>query len=205
MDYADYINIYRSSAFAAVTLSQEVYVLEKKYQQNDIGIRVHYSDKDAVHALSRYISNFLNQNTIVVCIGTDKCIGDCLGPLVGTFLKKSNFSYPVIGTLDEPAHAVNLDSVIEYINGKYKNPFIIAVDACLGHSEFIGDIQVKLGPVRPGKGVGKALPYVGDISIIGVVDSVDASDIFSIRTIRLSLIMNMADVIYSALMEASKL
>jgi putative sporulation protein YyaC len=179
--------------------------VQKNSLQDDVGMRVKYFDKNAVHSLSRYLSKFFSKDTIVVCIGTDKCIGDCLGPLVGSFLSKGSFPYPVIGTLENPAHAVNLDNVIEGINKKYKNPFIIATDACLGHSEFIGDIQVKLGPVHPGKGVGKALPRIGDISIVGVVDSVDVSDIFSIRSIRLNLIMKMAEVISSALMEASEL
>jgi len=179
--------------------------LQNRNLQTDIGMRVRFTDKDAVHILSDYISQFYNDRTIVVCIGTDKCIGDCLGPLVGTLLFNSSFSYPVIGTLESPAHAVNLDSVISNINNKYNNPFIIAVDACLGHNEFIGDIQVKLGPVHPGKGVGKTLPHVGDISIVGVVDSIDVSDIFSIRSIRLNLIMKMAEVISSAIIEASRL
>jgi putative sporulation protein YyaC len=168
-------------------------------------MRVKYTDKDAVKVLSEYLAQFFNSKTIIVCIGTDKCIGDCLGPLVGTFLSKADFSYPVVGTLENPAHAVNLDNVIDGINRKYKNPFIIAVDACLGYTEYIGDIQVKLGPVHPGKGVGKTLPHVGDISIVGVVDSVDVSDIFSIRSIRLNLIMKMAEVISSAIVEASQL
>lgn len=180
-------------------------ILLNKCSQNDVGIRVPYSNKDAVHSLSSYLSRFLTDSSLIVCIGTDKCIGDCLGPLVGTLLIKNNFSYPVIGTLENPAHAVNLDSVITHINQKYKNPFIIAIDACLGHCEFIGDIQVKMGPVHPGKGVGKALPNVGDISIIGVVDTMDASEMFSIRSIRLNLIMKMAEVVSSALIEASKI
>jgi hypothetical protein len=111
--------------------------LQNKYAQNDIGMRVKYTDKDAVRVLSEYLSQFFNSKTIIVCIGTDKCIGDCLGPLVGTFLTKGDFSYPVVGTLENPAHAVNLDNVIDGINRKYKNPFIIAVDACLGYTEYI--------------------------------------------------------------------
>lgn len=178
--------------------------MRTNYPQNDIGVRAKYSDKDASTILGRYLAQFFNIRTIIVCIGTDKCIGDCLGPLVGTLLTKAGFSYPVVGTLEDPAHAVNLDSVIRNINRKYKSPFIIAVDACLGYSDFIGDIQVKLGPVHPGKGVGKVLPHIGDISVVGVVDSVDVSDIFSIRSIRLSMIMNMAEVISSAIIKATK-
>jgi len=180
-------------------------VLHNRNTQTDLGMRVKYSDKNAVLNLSRYINRFFTDKTIFVCIGTDKCIGDCLGPLVGTLLLKSSFKYPVIGTLESPAHAINLDSVIKDIQKKYKDPFIIAIDACLGHSDFIGDIQVKLGPVHPGKGVGKALPHIGDISIVGVVDSIDVSDIFSIRSIRLNLIMKMAETISSSIIEASKI
>ena len=179
--------------------------MQNKQLPDDIGMRIKHSNKEAVRILSGYISQFFNDRTIIVCIGTDKCIGDCLGPLTGTLLSNNNFSYPVIGTLESPAHAVNLQSMIDSINQKFKSPFVIAVDACLGYSEFIGDIQIKLGPVHPGKGVGKILPYVGDISIVGVVDSVDVSDIFSIRSIRLNLIMKMAEVISSAIIQASKL
>ncbi|KPU44629.1 hypothetical protein OXPF_17120 [Oxobacter pfennigii] len=179
--------------------------MHNKNPQNDVGIRVSYTDKDAVSTLGKFISSFFNTKTIIVCIGTDKCIGDCLGPLVGTLLLNKNFSYPVIGTLDFPAHAVNLEKVISEINEKHRNSFIIAVDACLGQADCIGDIQIKLGPVHPGKGVGKALPKVGDISIVGVVDSIDVSDIFSIRSIRLNLIMKMAEIISSAIIEAARM
>lgn len=169
-----------------------------------LGIRVNYQDASAADNLSDCLSKFLNERTIVICIGTDKCIGDCLGPLVGTFLTKNNFPYPVIGTLEKPAHAINLDFILKDIKIKYKDYFIIAIDACLGYDNCIGDIQVKSGPVHPGKGVGKTLPYVGDISIVGVVDTIDNSDLFSIKNIRLNFIMSMADIIAQGLILAAK-
>lgn len=169
-----------------------------------LGIRVNYEEASAPYELGECLSKFLNEKTIIVCIGTDKCIGDCLGPLVGTFLTKNEFPYPVIGTLEKPAHAINLDYILKDIKAKYTNHFIIAIDACLGYDNCIGDIQVKSGPVHPGKGVGKSLPHVGDISIVGVVDTIDNSDLFSIKNIRLNFIMNMADVITKGLLEAVK-
>lgn len=168
------------------------------------GFRVNYLDSNASLALSEYLSQFINDNTLIICIGTDKCIGDCLGPLVGTSLIKNNFPYPVIGTLENPAHAINLESIIINIKKKYPNHFIIAIDACLGYEECIGDIQVRLGPVHPGKGVGKSLPRVGNLSIVGVVDSIDNSDFFPIKNTRLSFIMNMAEVISQSLIMAAK-
>lgn len=169
-----------------------------------LGIRVNYEETHAAHSLASCLSKFLNEKTIIICIGTDKCIGDCLGPLVGTFLTKNNFPYPVIGTLEKPAHAINLDYILKDIKIKYKDCFVIAIDACLGYDNCIGDIQIKSGPVHPGKGVGKTLPYVGDISIVGVVDTIDNSDLFSIKNIRLNFIMNMADIIAKGLMLAAK-
>lgn len=176
-------------------------------QNNNIehlGIRVNYEDASAVSLLSDSLVKFMNEKMIIICIGTDKCIGDCLGPLVGTFLTKNKFPYPVIGTLEKPAHAINLDFILREINSKYKDNFFIAIDACLGYENCIGDIQIKSGPVHPGKGVGKTLPQVGDISIVGVVDTIDNSDLFSIKNIRLNFIMTMAEVISESLIQASK-
>lgn len=175
--------------------------------QNNIsgpGIRVNYLDKTAVDTLAEFIKQFYQEKTLIVCIGTDKCIGDCLGPLVGTFLTRNQFPYKVIGTLDSPAHAINLESIVKNIKIEYPDYFIIAIDACLGYDDCIGDIQVKMGPVHPGKGVGKTLPRVGDISIVGVVDTIDNSDMFSIRNTRLSFIMNMSEVLVDALLKSVK-
>lgn len=171
---------------------------------NSSGIRVNYLDKDALDILSDYLSLFMEEETLIVCIGTDKCIGDCLGPLVGTLLLKSGFDHPIIGTLQMPAHAINLDTIIKDVKRMYPNHFTIAIDACLGYDNCVGDIQIKMGPVHPGKGVGKKLPQIGDISIVGVVDTIDNSDLFSIKNIRLNFIMNMAELISQALIMASK-
>jgi putative sporulation protein YyaC len=171
---------------------------------DSLGIRVNYLDPKASEELGKYLSKFFQEKTLIVCIGTDKCIGDCLGPLVGMLLAKSDFPYPVIGTLDSPAHAINLDSVIRNIKQKYGEYFVIAIDACIGYEDCVGDIQVKMGPVHPGKGVGKSLPQVGNISIVGVVDTIDNSDMFSIRNIRLNFIMNMSEVIAKSLKIAVK-
>ena len=61
----------------------------------------------------------------------------------------------------------------------HPNSNIIGVDACLGDTENIGEIQARNYPIHPGKGVGKTLPKVGDVSIIGIVDSSDNSELFT--------------------------
>lgn len=170
---------------------------------DNLGLRVNYNDIKATELISEYLMQFLGRKILVMCIGTDKCIGDCLAPLVGSILVKNNFAYPVIGTLDNPVHAINIEGIIKKTQVEYPNHFIIAIDACIGFEEYIGDIQIKLSPIYPGKGVGKILPHIGDISIVGVVDTFDNSDLFSIRSIRLSFIMKMAETIANALIIAS--
>jgi putative sporulation protein YyaC len=170
-------------------------------KKEGIGLRLNYKN-DNTDELSKELSKYIKDNAVIVCIGTDKCIGDALAPIVGTMLQEYKFPYPVYGTLEYPTHAINLEDRLKEIKKKHPNAFIIAIDACLGHSEYIGDIQLKYSPVHPGKGVGKQLPEVGDISIVGVVDSIDVSDIFSIRSIRLFLVHKMAKFITQALIKA---
>lgn len=171
---------------------------------DELGMRINYKVKNASELISDHLTKFFEKKILIMCIGTDKCIGDCLAPLVGTILMKNNFINPVIGTLDNPVHAINIQSVIKNTNASYPGHFIIAIDACIGFEDCVGDIQIKSSPIYPGKGVGKVLPHIGDISIVGVVDTMDNSDLFSIRNIRLSFIMNMAEIIANSLLLAEK-
>ncbi len=164
-------------------------------------ICVYYAD-DRAHLK---ISDFLKSNNfdkcIILCIGTDRFIGDSLGPLTGTLISKLGLPVPILGTLDHPVHAVNLRRTLSHIKTAYKDHRIIAIDACLGTSKSVGYIHVKEGSIQPGKGVGKKLSHVGDISIIGVVDEAVESDDFEyenylkINNVRLGLVMKMSETI----------
>jgi putative sporulation protein YyaC len=151
------------------------------------------------------IKNYIKKDTVIVCIGTDKCIGDCLGPLVGSILTEHFFPLPVYGTLSSPIHALNINERLEEIHIKHPTASIIGVDACLGDENDIGEIRIRDYAIRPGKGVGKELPEVGIASVIGIVDSSDSSELFFSRSIRLSFIMNMAKTISRVFIEAYNL
>lgn len=151
------------------------------------------------------IKSYINKNTVIVCIGTDKCIGDCLGPLVGSILTENFFPLPVYGTLSSPIHALNISERLDEISANHPNASIIGVDACLGDEDDIGNIRIRDYAIRPGKGVGKELPEVGIASVIGIVDSSDSSELFFSRSIRLSFIMNMAKTISRVFIEAYNL
>lgn len=137
---------------------------------------------------------------VILCIGTDRSTGDCLGPLVGHKLRLVKYKKVyVYGTLDEPVHAKNLCEIISNIKEEYINPFIIAIDACLGKVERIGKISIRKGPLRPGAGVNKDLPEVGHIHIIGVVNLSGFMEYLILQNTRLNIVMRMADTISSGI------
>lgn len=164
--------------------------------------KIHYTTALSYYEIAEGIRKFITDNTVIVCIGTDKCIGDCLGPLVGTILKDNLFPLPVYGTISSPIHALNIDERLDEIKKAHPNSCIVGIDACLGDTNAIGEIHTRDYAIHPGKGVGKSLPDVGSASIIGIVDSSDNSDFFSSRSIRLSLILDMAKVISKGLLHA---
>lgn len=138
----------------------------------------------------------LHKNDVVfVCIGSDLTIGDSLGPLVGSELEK--LGYHVIGTLDKPLHGTNLKQRFKTEMPSYEKKIVIAVDACLGGKNEVGQFEVRKGPIYPGAGIGKSLMKIGDFSIAAIVSSAGPFEFFKTREIRLSFVMNMAMQIVS--------
>lgn len=133
---------------------------------------------------------------VIICIGTDRSTGDALGPLVGEKLKymckKDVFVY---GTLANPIHAKNLTETLEEINLKFNNPYIIAVDACLGSLQNVGKVFIEKKPLFPGMAVNKNLPPVGDLSIVGVVNISGSLEFMVLQNTRLYTVMTLADSI----------
>lgn len=141
--------------------------------------------------------NYLpGQPIVIMCIGSDRSTGDSLGPLVGYKLSKFSFENIFIyGSLYQPIHATNLSEAINRINELHICPFIIALDASLGKKEHIGYITMSIGPLKPGLGVKKKLPEVGDLHITGIVNYSGITDQSLLQTTRLSTIMTLADII----------
>lgn len=172
-------------------------------KNNPVSFRIDGSDLFAVMKTKQALETLLQahyqpetQQLVILCIGTDRSTGDALGPLVGTKLQKLlPLNTDIYGTLDTPVHAVNLSETIEKIEKKYAFPFIIAVDACLGRQESVGCVDIGLGPTRPGAGVNKDLPPLGQIHINGIVNVGGFLEYFVLQNTRLSLVMRMADTI----------
>lgn len=170
--------------------------------------QVYYYDsngQDAINRLAARLFELINehrkegQTVVILCIGSDRFTGDSLGPLIGYKLSTCFICAEIFGTLESPIHAINLSDTLDLINKKYINPFIISIDASLGKAEHIGFITLRVGPLKPGLGVKKNLPEVGDLSITGIVNVSGVSDTMTLQSTRLSSVMNMADCIAGGL------
>lgn len=171
---------------------------------------LYYIDTNKKNALLDFKKTFnelINKNIryykeiVVLCIGTDRATGDSLGPIIGYKLSKLplNKNINIYGTLNEPIHAKNLKETIKNIYNKHNNPMIIAIDASLGSIEHIGHLTLGEGTLKPGAGVNKELPEIGDIFITGIVNFSGIMDIVILQNTRLSIVMQMADIVTSGI------
>lgn len=133
---------------------------------------------------------------VFLCIGTDRSTGDSLGPLIGYKLRQMNMTgATVFGTLERPVHAMNLDNYLAVLRTCYQDDLIVAVDASVGNREHVGYVTLGKGALKPGLGVSKELKSVGDIFITGIVGSCGNYDPLMLQSVRLSVVMQMADCI----------
>ncbi len=136
------------------------------------------------------------RSIVTMCIGTDRSTGDSLGPLVGDMLVKYKMhGVHVYGTLENPVHARNLEETLIKALALHPEAYLVAVDASLGSMDHVGCISVGNGPIKPGAGLKKELPAVGDMHITGVVNTGGFMDFLVLQSTRLSVVMKMADII----------
>ncbi len=176
-----------------------------KIENDPAQTRIHIDDPNAAakvaDRLFRHLEHVDNgRPVILLCIGSDRSTGDSLGPLIGSGVESPDQDFfRVYGTLAQPVHATNLQEAMETISQKYADPFIIAVDACLGRLESVGCVNIAAGALRPGAGVKKELPPVGDVHITGVVNIGGFMEFTVLQNTRLNMVMRLADVVCAGL------
>jgi len=160
--------------------------------------------------LGRLIDNEMalkgKSGVMYLCIGTDRSTGDSLGPLIGHKLQRRRFSgAAVVGTLDRPVHAMNLDLYARYIRLHFPDYVVVAIDASVGSVDHVGYATLGRGALQPGLGVSKELEAVGDISITGIVGGCNSRDPVMLQSVRLSMVMKMADCICESICRVERL
>jgi putative sporulation protein YyaC len=145
-----------------------------------------------------------DRSVVFACIGTDRSTGDALGPLVGQWLVRSGYDRDyVLGTLEDPLHALNLRERLGPLTSHPTPPLVVAIDAALGSHESVGLISLRNRGLRPGHGVGKSLPTVGDLAITATVNvAAGAYDAHVLQSTRLYVVQALARTIGVACWDA---
>lgn len=160
-------------------------------------------NKYAENGIAKSISenNPDGRKPIFICVGSDLVLGDSLGPLVGTLLKKKNLGAYVYGTLNMPITAKEVEYAKIYLKQMHPSSVVIAIDAAVGDSDDVGLIRVLGKGLKPGLGVDKNLGSIGDLSIIGIVAAKSLQNYNLFNLTRLNLIYKMAEVISEGICE----
>jgi putative sporulation protein YyaC len=169
-----------------------------------------YDEHDVCNQLSKTLDGFVPSDVIapivLICIGSDRSTGDSLGPLVGSKLEERKMeNFHLYGTLEKPVHALNLEETITSITEGYTNPYIIAIDACLGKTQHVGSITIGKGPCKPGAAMNKNLPSIGNVHIHGIVNTNGFMEFFVLQNTRLHLVMKMAHVIAASIHKTDRM
>jgi putative sporulation protein YyaC len=143
----------------------------------------------------------LSAPPVVLCIGSDLAIGDSLGPVTGSMLKRKTHGLNVFiyGTLSAPVTAKEIKYVRQFLKETHPSAPIIAIDAAVGSEGDIGLIKILDTPLKPGAGANKNLGEVGDLSILGIVAEKSVSNYAIFHQTRFHLIYKMSEIISDAL------
>ena len=154
---------------------------------------------DFSNNLRQKIQDIEISKLIFLCIGTNRVIGDCFGPLVGSKLKhyfSQEENVEVIGDIENIVSLKNVYSIINQI--QEQEAFVIAIDAALSCNNKIGTIIVNQNKMNIGSGINKRNLYIGDISIKGIVAKDFKNPKHNFNTLQnmpLSVIIDMAEYV----------
>ena len=98
---------------------------------------------------------------VILCVGTDKLIGDLVGPIAGQKLKRLFKDFEKITVYGDIKKTVNTTN--------YDQPFIITIDSALGPREKIETVWVSTGNMNPGSALKKQESCRSNVNFKAVV------------------------------------
>ena len=104
-------------------------------------VNTKYNKLGSINELASELAKIVDENTVFVCVGTDRIIGDSLGPIVGSLLQ-DRIPNKVYGTVEYPVHALNVNEIGKTIKEEHEGTTIVAIDACIGVTIPKGNIRL---------------------------------------------------------------
>lgn len=166
-------------------------------------VSVDVNDKNCIDKLAEGLKPLINgRKVVILCIGTEKVIGDSLGPATGTRLVNSLTSDVIVyGMLDSNVNAKNLLLVKDMIKTLHSDRVLVAIDAALGLNSEIGTMQIYAHGLYPGSATNKNLPCIGDVSIVGIVNQkICAFELSMLYTAKYKMVNDMAHAICQSIL-----
>ena len=121
----------------------------------------------------------MDNEIIVLCIGSNKIYGDSLGPRTAEKLTLINNDCIIYGNMRKSINGNNLAGYVSMLRSRHPDAVIVAVDACLTtHTEDVGLVKLLPYGVNAGKAVKQDALPVGEISVIGIVGEYN-SDVYA--------------------------
>ena len=109
---------------------------------------------------------------VILCVGTNKLIGDSVGPIVGQKLArllKNKQNVWIYGNTKRNLNLKNAKQILKQIQITHKQAFVITIDAALGPKEMIENTWIGSGIVKIGEALDKQIQYFSNITIKGIV------------------------------------
>lgn len=135
-----------------------------------------------IEELYNELIKIITPDTVFACIGAVKTTSyiDSIGSQVGDRLTKAGLPY-VYGTTKKPYNGLTACGIGAKINRIHHNQVIVAIDCCISYTdEKLYKIGITNGGIKPGAGMNKKLPIIGDYAIKA----------FMLREYNTDLIMN---------------
>lgn len=111
---------------------------------------------------------------VILCVGTDKLIGDLVGPIAGQKLKrlfKDFEKITVYGDIKKTVNTTNLNAIISEIC-KLLTTIYITIDSALGPKEKIETVWVSTGNMNPGSALKKQESCRSNVNFKAVVEKI---------------------------------
>ena len=147
-------------------------------------------------------------NLIFLCIGTNKVIGDSVGPIVGNELKSMENNFvQIYGTMDNTLNFINAREIIKELYYNFDNPFLVTIDAALSEIKKRGDIVVSDGYIKIGKALQKSICFYSNINIKCVVGKSyleKEKNVKELKSVKIEETMEIANVVSSGIKNVLK-
>lgn len=153
-----------------------------------------------------------NKKIIFLCIGTNKVIGDSIGPIVGTNLINNlkctedfNFENSNIKVIGDMSNNISYNNIEDNMKKLAGNNFIIVIDSALSSENNIGKIFIHDRGLKYAESLKRKNNVIGDVSIKAVVGKNTQNRLKNFKILRnasTKRVMTMANILSKGIIDA---